>query len=119
MVPGRLSARQAQGHAWERAAREYLERERLTCIEQNYRCAGGEIDLIMRDGATLVFVEVRQRSQRQFGGASASITPAKQRRLVHAAQLYLTRFSQLPACRFDVIAIDGEQIEWLRNVIEM
>jgi putative endonuclease len=116
---GRLSPRQAQGRDWEQNALAYLKRQRLKPLEQNFRCKGGEIDLIMRDGATLVFVEVRQRASGQQGGAAASVTPAKIRRLVHAAQTYLLRFPVTPPCRFDVIAIDGERIDWLRNVIEV
>ena len=114
---GRLSLRQAQGQGWEQAALAYLKRHHLTPVEQNFRCKAGEIDLIMRDGASLVFVEVRQRSGAEHGGAAASITPAKIRRLTRAAQVYLLRFPVTPPCRFDVIAIDGEQIEWLRDVI--
>ena len=91
----------------------------LRLVELNFRCKGGEIDLIMRDGATLVFVEVRQRADMEHGGAAASITPAKLRRLVRAAQVYLLRFPKTPACRIDVVAIDGEQLEWLRNVTGM
>lgn len=110
---------QAQGQEWERAALAYLRRQRLSPVEQNFRCKGGEIDLIMRDGATLVFVEVRQRADRGHGGAAASITPAKIRRLICAAQVYLLRFPVTPACRFDLVAIDGEHVEWLRNIIEV
>jgi len=119
MWPRRLSPRQALGRDWERAALAYLKRHKLIPVEENFRCKGGEIDLIMRDGATLVFVEVRQRANSEHGGAAASITPSKIRRLVCAAQTYLLRFPITPACRFDVIAIDGEQIAWLRNAIEV
>jgi len=119
MWPARLSRRQAQGQQWERAALDYLKRQRLTAVEQNFRCKGGEIDLVMRDGATLVFVEVRQRADREHGGAAASITPAKIRRLICAAQVYLLRFPVTPPCRFDLVAIDGDRIEWLRNIIEV
>lgn len=115
----RLSERQAQGRQWEQAALLYLKRRGLKAVEENFRCKGGEIDLIMRDGDTLVFVEVRQRADRAHGGAAASITPAKIRRLVRAAQFYLLRFAVTPPCRFDVVAFDGEQVEWLQNVIEM
>jgi len=119
MWPGRLSIRQARGRDWEQAALAYLRRHKLAPVEENFRCKGGEIDLIMRDGATLVFVEVRQRAGSGHGGAAASITPAKIRRLICAAQVYLLRFPVTPPCRFDVVAIDGEHIEWLRNVIEV
>lgn len=116
---GRLSPRQAQGRDWENNALDYLKRHRLKLVERNFSCKGGEIDLVMRDGATLVFVEVRQRTGSGQGGAAASITPAKIRRLVHAAQTFLLRLPITPPCRFDVIAVDGDRIEWLRNVIEL
>ena len=117
MWPQRLSLRQDQGRSWEQAALLYLRRRGLTAVEENFRCKGGEIDLIMRDGDTLVFVEVRQRADRAHGGAAASITPAKIRRLVRAAQFYLLRFPVTPPCRFDVVAIDGDQFDWLQDVI--
>jgi putative endonuclease len=119
MWPARLSQRQAQGQLWERAAAAHLRRHKLKPVEENFRCKGGEIDLIMRDGDTLVFVEVRQRASGEQGGAAASITPAKIRRLICAAQVYLLRFPVPPPCRFDVVAIDGERLEWLQNVIEV
>ena len=114
----RLSPKQRQGQAWENAALAHLQRSGLVLIEANFACKGGEIDLVMRDGATLVFVEVRQRAGVTHGGAAASITPAKIRRLVRAASVYLMRFNEAPACRFDVVAIDAGQLAWLRNVIE-
>jgi putative endonuclease len=117
MWPWRLSRKQSQGRLWEQAARRHLEQHGLTLVEANFTCKGGEIDLIMRDGAALVFVEVRQRAGRDYGGAAASITPAKEARLVCAAQAYLMRYRQLPPCRFDVVAIDGDRFEWLRNAI--
>ncbi len=117
MWPLRLSLRQAQGRSWEQAALLYLKRQGFTLVEENFRCKGGEIDLVMRDGDTLVFVEVRQRADTEHGGAAASITPAKIRRLVRAAQFYLLRFPMPPPCRFDVVAIDGARVEWLQNVI--
>ncbi|MGB9110335.1 MAG: YraN family protein [Telluria sp.] len=90
----------------------------MVLIEANFRCKVGEIDLVMREGDTLVFVEVRQRADRSRGGAAASITPAKIRRIVRAAQVYLQRFRRMPPCRIDVVAIDGGTLEWLRNAIE-
>ena len=118
MWPARLSGKQAQGRDWEQAALRHLKRHGLALVEANFTCKGGEIDLVMRDGDTLVFVEVRQRADSRHGGAAASITPAKIRRLVRAAQVYLQRFSSTPPCRFDVVAIDGDQMDWLRNAIE-
>lgn len=119
MWPARLSDKQRQGQLWERKALAHLERHGLTLVEANFRCKGGEIDLVMRERESLVFVEVRQRAGAQHGGAAASITPAKVRRLVRAAQFYLMRFSSMPACRFDVVAIDGDTLEWIRNAIEV
>ena len=119
-MPGpRLSEKQSQGRDWEQVALRHLKRQGLAFIEANFTCKGGEIDLIMRDGDALVFVEVRQRAGNTHGGAAASITPAKLRRLARAAQVYLLRFPKTPACRIDVVAIDGEQLEWLRNVTGM
>lgn len=86
-------------------------------VERNFRCKGGEIDLIMQQGDVLVFIEVRLRADRSHGGAAASVTPAKQRKLILAAQHYLQRYRMQPACRFDVIAIDGGEIDWIANAI--
>ena len=114
----RRTARQRTGDAAEDQALDHLQRQGLRLVERNFRCKGGEIDLILRDGATVVFVEVRSRASAAFGGAAASITPAKQRRLLLAAQVWLQGRRELPACRFDVIAVEGGQLQWLRNVIE-
>ena len=105
---------QSKGAAGEQLAADYLQRQGLKLIERNFRVRGGEIDLICRDGKTLVFVEVRQRSRSDFGGAGASITATKRRRIVLAAQHYL---AGKPACdcRFDCVLIDGEQLEWIKN----
>ncbi|MGJ7915022.1 YraN family protein [Massilia sp. LXY-6] len=118
MWPARLSPKQELGRQGEESALAYLQRHGLVLIEANFRCKLGEIDLVMREEQTLVFVEVRQRADRSRGGAAASITPAKIRRIVRAAQVYLQRFQRLPPCRIDVVAIDGGQLEWYRNAIE-
>ncbi len=90
-------------------------------MQRNYRVAAGpgaragEVDLVMRErDGTLVFVEVRCRSRTSHGGAAASVGLHKQRRLIHAARCFLLRFAAPPPCRFDVVAIDGERLEWLR-----
>lgn len=106
------------GKTAEDAALDHLLKHGLILVERNFRCKGGELDLIMRDGATLVFIEVRKRSDMQYGGAAASITRTKQMRLVLAAQVYLLRYAALPACRFDVVAFDGNTLHWLKNAIE-
>lgn len=119
MWPLRLSGKQRQGQHWEQRALRHLELHGLQLVEANYRCNSGEIDLICKDGKTLVFVEVRQRAGASHGGAAASITRAKSRRVIHAAQTYLMRFPRMPECRIDVVAIDGEDLSWLRNAIEV
>ncbi|GAA4021764.1 YraN family protein [Actimicrobium antarcticum] len=117
---GRQSRTEQQrtGDAGEDLALAYLQRHGLVLVERNFLRKGGEIDLVMQAPGSLVFVEVRQRATARHGGAAASITPAKQRRLVVAAQLYLQRYRHPPACRFDVVAIDGTVITWLQNVID-
>jgi putative endonuclease len=112
----------AAGDAAEARALAHLRAQGLTLLERNYRVAhgprarGGEIDLILRDrDGTLVFAEVRARRSVARGGAAASIGVAKQRALVFAARHYLLRVASPPPCRFDVVAIDGDRIEWLRG----
>lgn len=113
------------GDAAEARALAHLQRQGLTLVERNYRVGGGprrpagEIDLILRErDGTLVFVEVRARRDGRHGGAAATVNAAKQRRLVRAAQTYLLRFATLPACRFDVVAIDGEALQWIQGAFE-
>ncbi len=113
----RTSAQQSGGSAEEQAAR-FLEREGLEVIARNYRTRLGEIDLVARDRGTLVFVEVRLRSSARFGGAAASITPAKRRRVELAARLFLSRLDPLPPCRFDVVALEGGRAQWLKGAFE-
>ncbi|HEV7617213.1 MAG TPA: YraN family protein [Burkholderiaceae bacterium] len=110
--------RQIQGRAGEDEALEYLTQRGLTLVERNFRCKGGEIDLIMQQHSTLVFVEVRKRADTRHGGAAASVTAAKQGRLIIAAQIYLQRYRMPPACRFDVVAIDGAALTWLKSAID-
>lgn len=96
----------------------------LERIDANVRYRDGELDLVMRDGDTLVFVEVRYRASEDFGGAAASVTPAKQRRLVRAATRYLAAHpacARLP-CRFDVVCATGNpgspEMQWLRAAFD-
>ena len=110
--------RQRSGDAAEDRALAYLRERGLTLVERNFNCKSGEIDLIMRCAATLVFVEVRSRSSTTFGDAATSITRGKQTRLRRAAQIYLQRQRHPPPCRFDVVAIDGAVITWLQNAID-
>ena len=101
----------------EALAATFLERHGLAVLERNFRVRGGEIDLICREGKALVFVEVRLRRRGDFGGAAASITASKRRRLVLAAQHYLMRQPDA-ICRFDAVlleSLDDAGIEWIRN----
>ena len=113
------------GQEGETQALEYLLRLGLTLVERNYRVAagpsrrGGEVDLILRDpDGTLVFVEVRKRAGHNHGGAADSIQSAKRRRIVYAAQRYLRTLPSPPPCRFDVVAIDGPQLQWIRAAFD-
>jgi len=107
----------AQGAAAEELAARHLAEHGLRVIGRNFRVRGGEIDLICRDGATVVFVEVRLRRRTDYGGAAASITAAKQAKIVMAARHWLVRHGQDNdrPCRFDCVLLDGEHIEWLRD----
>jgi putative endonuclease len=110
------------GDQAEAQALHHLQRAGLRLIERNYRTpgrGGGEIDLIMRapDG-TLVFVEVRQRASGRQGGAAASVGVDKQRRLIFAARHYLLRWREPPPCRFDVVALDAEGLQWLQAAFD-
>ena len=111
------TARQVAGDAGEDAALAHLREHGLVLVERNFSCRGGELDLVMRDGATVVFVEVRRRAGSAFGGAAATIGRAKQARLLLAANTWLQRYRMPPACRFDVVAIDGGTLNWLKNAI--
>lgn len=101
-------------------AAAYLQARGLKLLETNYRCRFGEIDLIMRDGEEIVFVEVRLRSHSAFGGARESITRDKQRRLASAASHYLAAHGATP-CRFDAMLLDTPatwRFEWIRNAFD-
>lgn len=111
------------GSVAERAAEQWLQGQGLSSVARNYRCKLGEIDLVMRDGAQLVFVEVRLRRRMDYGGAIASVTRGKQQRVIRAAQMFLSnhpRWQNSP-CRFDVVASGGDmeaesfQWEWVRD----
>lgn len=91
-------------------------------LARNLRCKGGELDILCRDGAILVVVEVRQRSNARFGGALASVTRQKQRRMIRAARFHLQRHPAWQHCvlRFDVIGLDGvpdgmHRLAWVKD----
>lgn len=114
-------ARRARGDAVEAAALAWLQKQGLRLLARNAGARIGEIDLVMAEGATVVFVEVRYRASDAFGGSAASVDAGKRRKLVGAARLYLARHPQHAdaPCRFDVIAASGDprapHIDWLRD----
>ena len=114
----------AAGDVFERRARAELERAGLSCLAQNFTTRHGELDLVMRERHTIVFVEVRYRKSATHGDAAASVTPTKQAKLILAAQQWLAEHPQhakLP-CRFDVVSYDGPagaiSQQWLRGAFE-
>jgi putative endonuclease len=122
---GPKSTTKSAGDRAEALALEHLLRHGLALVCRNYRVArgprarGGEIDLILRErDGTLVFVEVRSRASALHGGALASVSAAKQRALVFAAQHYLACLARLPPCRFDVVAVDGTALQWVRAAFD-
>lgn len=119
--PARDTTKQV-GDAAEEQALGFLQAKGLQFVARNYRTpgrGGGEIDLILRDkDGTLVFVEVRKRNRTDHGGAAASIGHVKQRRIIFAARHYLLTLRTMPPCRFDVVVIDGDAVEWLRAAFD-
>ncbi len=109
-----------KGDSAERLALTYLEQQGLSLVCSNFRCKMGELDLVMKDGAALVIVEVRFRKSEQFGGALASITRQKQARIVAATQHYVI-INKLgnASIRFDVVAVSGDnRLEWIKNAFQ-
>lgn len=109
----------------EALAEQYLRRQGLRTVHRNYRARRGEIDLVMHTGDDLVFVEVRHRRNGNYGGALASVTVSKQKKLISAASEYLVhhKISAQQACRFDVITIEGDlkqaEIHWIPNAFDL
>lgn len=105
------------GSAAEDLALRLLQARGLVLVERNFRCRLGEIDLVMRDGQATVFVEVRFRADGRHGSAAETVSRAKQQRLAAAARFYLQRrpAAARGPCRFDVVAITGTELEWLRG----
>lgn len=124
LLPSRPASRTTKqvGDAAEQRASGFLQAKGLQFVARNYRTpgrGGGEIDLIMRDrDGTLVFVEVRKRSRTDHGGAAASVGHVKQRRIIFAARHYLLQLRTVPPCRFDVVVMDGDAVEWLRAAFD-
>jgi putative endonuclease len=116
-----VTDRQAIGRAAERRAEQWLQRAGLRTVSRNYRCRGGEIDLVMRDDEVLVFVEVRFRRHAAFGGALASVDERKRRRLAVAAAHYLQHERWQGPCRFDVVGLDAfsQRPDWIRDAFSL
>lgn len=119
-----MDARHARGRAAEQLASDYLVNKGLELLARNVRSRRGEIDLVMRDRSSLVFVEVRYRRSKRFGTAAETVTKNKQQRLVSAAQHYIQLHDPAGrlACRFDVIALHDEpgmDIEWIQNAFQV
>ena len=120
MPPFAFWNKRERGRQGEDDALAYLLLQGLVLLERNYLCKGGELDLIMRDGAMQSSSsKCGYAAVQPIGGALASITPAKQRRMVVAAQTWLQGQKTLPPCRFDALAIDGGRISWLQNILDM
>ena len=120
-LPARKTTKSV-GDAAEDRALAHLCAAGLRLVARNYRTpgrGGGEVDLILREPCgTLVFVEVRQRADARFGGAAASIGPTKRARVIRAARSYLMRLRAPPPCRFDVVAIEDGQLQWLKAAFD-
>jgi len=113
-----------RGRDWERVAESLLRRHGLRTLTRNFQCRSGEIDLVMLDGAVLVFVEVRYRHSDRFGSGADSVTMTKQQRIIRAATHFLARHlqhAQRPS-RFDVVSIgrgsSGVELEWIRSAFD-
>ncbi len=109
------------GNQAEKVALSYLEQQGLTLIKKNYQTRLGEIDLIMQDGKSIVFLEVRLRKNNIFGGASESITKAKQRKIAKFAEQFLQHHGN-QSCRFDAIVMEKaeiQHIQWIKHAFEV
>jgi len=116
----KLTRRKKQGNDAEQQACEYLQSHGLKLITKNFSIKAGEVDLIMRDGETLVFIEVRYRKNADFGGAVASVTAKKQQRIIKAALAYQQKHMPQSSMRFDVVAIEGDNknIDWISSAFD-
>ncbi|MGE4406591.1 YraN family protein [Pseudomonas sp.] len=119
-----MSDSQSSGRSAEALALNHLARQGLRLLERNWSCRSGELDLVMLDGDTVVFVEVRYRRHAAWGGALESVDARKQQKLIKAAQLFLQKESRWASspCRFDVVAIathgQSQNLNWIRNAFD-
>jgi putative endonuclease len=123
--PSARSTHQQRGDLYEALAQAHLARAGCVVLARQLRCPAGELDLVVRDGSILVFVEVRQRTSSRYGGASASVTPAKQRRVLRAARWFLAELVRrhfggtTPCCRIDVLAFEPSGLIWHRDAFRL
>lgn len=116
---------QRRGDAYEARAQHHLQRAGCVVLGRQLHCPAGELDLVVRDGSVLVFVEVRQRTSANFGGASASVTPDKQRRILRAARWLLDALVRqhfggiTPCCRMDVLAFEPGGLIWHQDAFRL
>ncbi len=116
-----MVATRVRGQQLEQIACDYLVSQGLTCLERNYHCRTGEVDLIMRQDETLVFVEVRYRKQNAYGSGATTVTRAKQRKLMSAARFYLhcKNLTHRVHSRFDVVSLASDpakpDIDWIKS----
>ncbi len=105
------------GGRYEELAADYLRCRGYQILKMNFRCRTGEIDIVARDGAAIVFVEVKYRNSKRYGSPEEAVTPVKQRKIIRTAQFFLCRFGigdSVP-CRFDIVAVDGDGIRHIKN----
>mgnify|MGYP000513019682 FL=1 len=112
----------SKGKTTEEFAKQHLTKQGLAFIEQNVHCRQGEIDLVMKDGETFIFVEVKYRKNNHFGGAISAVSLSKQHKIKHCVAFFLHKANlneYNTPCRFDVIALEGDinqpQVTWLKN----
>ncbi len=116
----KLTSRKKAGNEAEQQACKHLQAQGLKLLEKNFSTKAGEVDLIMRDNETLVFVEVRYRKNTDFGGAAASVTAKKQQRIIKAALAYQQKHMPQSSMRFDVVAIEGDNgdLDWITSAFD-
>ncbi len=119
-LPRLFQASNSIGVQYEQQALAFLKAQGLLLVCQNFYCRYGEIDLIMSDNDTLVFIEVRYRKNQDYGGATASVTLQKQKKLIKTAKHYLSQLDNEPYCRFDVVAISEKttQPQWIQDAFQ-
>jgi putative endonuclease len=113
-----ITAKRAAGDEFEAHALKFLQSQGLVLVKKNWQCRSGEIDLVMREGTTLVFVEVRKRSSQAYGGALQSIVNKKASRIGRAVETYLAQLPHVPNCRVDAVSFEqDDKPAWTKNIL--